>query len=170
MKIHNHSASTKEKQKFFFDTFRPIADKVYVENLVSMWPEVDPAASNMGLDNGYRFGGDITERNVCAQIFKSMLINANGEVVPCCVDFKRINKIGNVQINSVKNIWNSDPLNELRYKHLTGNKCNLSPCKDCTMNDVGDPDNIDPYVDTILNNFLQNYSPIDRKTASELVS
>ena len=150
VKIHNHAASNKEEIERFFRIFRPICDEVYVENLVSMWPEVAPDASNLGIDAGYRFGGEITPRKVCVQIFKSMLVNANGDVVPCCVDFKRVNMIGNVEKETLMEIWNGKLMRDLQLRHLQGLKNQTRPCVDCTMNDYGDPDNIDAYADEIL--------------------
>ena len=115
-----------------------------------MWPEIQAEQSNMGLDAGYRFGGNIVKRDVCVQIFKSMLINANGEVVPCCVDFKRVNIVGDVNDEALPEVWSGKRMRDLQIGHLSGKKNQLRPCSECTMNDYGDPDNIDMYVNDIL--------------------
>lgn len=117
IKIHNNAIKDEEDLKRFHKTFEGICDQLFVENLVNLWPET---TSNLGLDAGFRFGGATTPQKVCTQIFKSMMINANGEVVPCCVDFKRINLIGNVNNESLSAIWNGKIENEIRIKHLSG--------------------------------------------------
>ena len=94
-------------------------------------------------------GGEVTERRVCVQIFKSLQVQAGGQVLPCCVDWKRINVLGNINKNSLFEIWNGEKLRKLQIEHLKGNKGKIEPCKDCTMNDYCDPDNIDPYADKL---------------------
>ena len=88
---------------------------------------------------------------VCPQIFKSMQINSDGRVIPCCIDFKTANLIGDLNKESVKNIWNGQELHTLRMKHLDGKRHEFSPCKGCTMNEYSDKDNIDKYSEQIKN-------------------
>lgn len=150
IKIHNNAINNENDLKLFHKIFSKICDEIYVENLVNLWPET---ISNLGLDNGFRFGGEATRQLVCTQIFKSMMINANGDVVPCCVDFKRINNIGNINFQHLRDIWNSQKLNELRKLHLNAKGGTISPCKDCSYYQ-SDPDNIDVYRDEILKRMI----------------
>mgnify|MGYP003324804349 CR=1 FL=1 len=122
---------------------------MYIENLVNLWPEVE---SNLGLEAGHRFdGGNLNQVKVCPQIFKSMQINSDGRVIPCCIDWKGINIIGDVNKDSVSEIWHGDKLKQLRTKHLLGKRHDFSPCKGCTMNEYSDKDNLDLHADQILN-------------------
>lgn len=147
-KIHNSAVQTKEAKQKFFDIFSKIADEVYVENLVDLWPEVK---SNLGIEAGHRFdGGELNKVKVCPQIFKSMQINSDGRVIPCCIDWKGINIIGDVTSKSLREIWNDKPLRELREKHLNGLRHTFSPCKGCTMNEYSDKDNLDHKAQEIL--------------------
>tara|TARA_B100000963_G_scaffold360782_1_gene393091 strand:+ start:3247 stop:4260 length:1014 start_codon:yes stop_codon:yes gene_type:complete len=149
IKIHNSAVLTKDRQNKFFETFSNIADEIYIENLVNLWPEVE---SNLGLEAGHRFDGkDLNDVKVCPQIFKSMQINSDGRVMPCCIDWKGANLIGDINKASVKDIWNGKELHELRMKHLEGKRNEFSPCKGCTMNEYSEKDNIDDYADQIIN-------------------
>ena len=47
IKIHNSAVLTKDRKEKFFDIFSDIADEIYIENLVNLWPEVE---SNLGLE------------------------------------------------------------------------------------------------------------------------
>jgi radical SAM protein with 4Fe4S-binding SPASM domain len=80
---------------------------------------------------------------VCAQIFKGLQVQADGEVVPCCVDWKRVNVVGDIKKEAFRDIWNGKKLRELQIKHLKGKKVETEPCKGCTMNDFCEYDNID---------------------------
>jgi radical SAM protein with 4Fe4S-binding SPASM domain len=143
LKCHNHAVNSEEKFQEFLKIFRPITDRVFVENLASIWPEVSAEQSNLGIDAGTRWKTEAVSKRVCVQIFKSMLVNANGEVVPCCVDFKRVNKIGDIRDESIVDIWFGRKMRTLQERHLCGLKDQTRPCSECTMNDYGDPDNID---------------------------
>ena len=146
VKIHNNAIKTEADLKLFHQLFGEISDQLFVENLVNLWPET---VTNLGLDTGFRFGGVAKPQRVCTQIFKSMMVNANGEVVPCCVDFKRINIIGNIMHGSLSEIWNGHFMHQIRLKHLSGGGGEMRPCNSCEYY-YSDPDNIDDHADSIF--------------------
>jgi radical SAM protein with 4Fe4S-binding SPASM domain len=141
LKIHNAAVLDEVRKKRFFDVFEPICDEIYIENLVNLWPDL---TSNMGVNAGQRFdGGSLNKVKVCPQIFKSMQINSDGRVIPCCIDWEGINIIGDIKNQNLRQIWNGDILKTLRNKHLKGLKSEIDPCKECTMNDYSEKDNLD---------------------------
>jgi radical SAM protein with 4Fe4S-binding SPASM domain len=156
IKIHNDAIKNEDDLKLFHKIFDGICDQLFVENLVNLWPET---ISNLGLDAGFRFGGQSKPQKVCTQIFKSMMINANGEVVPCCVDFKRINVIGNINNQSLSSIWNGKIENDIRVKHLSGKGGEMRPCNSCEYY-YSDLDNIDEYADEILSRLIDRHEDI----------
>ena len=67
---------------------------------------------------------------------------SNGNVVPCCMDYEGILKIGNIKKDSLKNIWfSSQKLRHIRELHLEGKKDNLNICKYCSITES----NTDPW-------------------------
>jgi MoaA/NifB/PqqE/SkfB family radical SAM enzyme len=146
IKIHNEAIFSESRKKTFFDMFSSICDEVYIENLVPMWPQLNTAYST----NKFRYEGELIKRQTCVQIFKGVQVQADGEVVPCCIDWKRVNVIGDTNKNSLFEIWNSEKLRKLQIEHLSGKKGKIEPCKDCLMNDCCDFDNIDPYVEECM--------------------
>jgi len=147
LKIHNSAVQDGVRREEFFDTFGPLADEIYVENLINLWPEVE---SNLGLDVGHRFiNARYRDSDVCAQIFKSLQVNADGSVFPCCIDWKGINLLGHIKDNTLLEIWNSDELYSLRMLHLSGGKKTHAPCAGCSMNELSDIDHLDAHADAI---------------------
>jgi radical SAM protein with 4Fe4S-binding SPASM domain len=147
IKIHNSAVQSTEKIQKFYDIFKTISDEIYIENLINLWPNL---ISNLGLDSGHRFDGNtIKKRKVCAQIFKSIQINHDGKILPCCIDWKVINVIGDINSDNLHSIWNGKAMNNLRFKHLMGHKDKIEPCSNCTMNEESDIDNIDSYSEDI---------------------
>jgi radical SAM protein with 4Fe4S-binding SPASM domain len=148
IKIHNSAVQTEERKKHFFEVFSDIADEIYIENLVNLWPEVE---SNLGMKDMHRFFSDTPrEMKVCPQIFKSMQVNSDGKVIPCCIDFKGINNLGNLEREGLKEIWNGETMRDLRVKHLRGERHEFSPCKGCSMNEYADTDTLDESAKEIL--------------------
>tara|TARA_B100000315_G_scaffold230753_1_gene241457 strand:+ start:41 stop:1060 length:1020 start_codon:yes stop_codon:yes gene_type:complete len=146
IKTVGHVTQSESKQKKFFDMFGNICDEIYIEQLVPMWPDLD---SEYELKS--RWGDDqVINKRVCPQIFKGLQVQADGEVVPCCVDWKRVNVIGNITTESFKDVWNGTQLSEFRKAHLKGEKDKIDPCKDCTMNDSCEYDDIDPYIEECM--------------------
>lgn len=155
IKIHNSAVQSSERLQKFYDIFNSISDEIYVENLINLWPNL---ISNLGLDSGHRFDGNvIKKRKVCAQIFKSIQINHDGKILPCCIDWRVVNVIGDINANSLISIWNGKPMNDLRVKHLSGQRDKLGPCSGCTMNEESDIDNIDLHSDEIFQRLEQKY-------------
>lgn len=150
IKTHHEAAPDEERKSVFFSLFSRICDEIYVENLVPMWPQYETAFS---IDK-FRWGADVVKRKVCAQIFKGMQVQANGEVVPCCVDWDRANIIGDINRDSLFDIWNGEKLKKLQVAHLRGEKEKLEPCGHCAMNDYCEIDNIDSHAEECVGRIL----------------
>lgn len=159
IKINSEAVHSDINKKRFFDMFNDRCDEIYIENLVPMWPQFNTAYST----NKYRYEGKVVKHQVCVQIFKSLQVQADGDVVPCCVDWNRVNLLGNINTNSLPDIWNGKKIRSLQIKHLTGKKGILETCKDCTMNDYCDTDNIDLYKKECLTRLYKKYIYINNR-------
>lgn len=72
-----------------------------------------------------------TERVPCADLWYKMVIHWNGEVAVCCFDWSFANTIGNVNYETVQEIWNGAKINALRQLHLNGRTNQVKLCKNC---------------------------------------
>ncbi|MBT8542179.1 radical SAM protein [Polynucleobacter paneuropaeus] len=155
IKIHNSAVNSEDKIKHFYNLFSGIADELYIENLINLWPNL---VSNLGINAGHRFVDSATDtRKVCAQIFKSIQVNHDGKVMPCCIDWKVQNVIGDVQKQSLDEIWGGELIRDLQIKHLNGKRSEFSPCAGCTMNEESDIDNLDRSSEDILKRIRRKY-------------
>ena len=68
----------------------------------------------------------MTSKTFCILPWIHFYANPDGNVLPCCIGDHRL-PLGNVQKNSITEIWNSDPYKEMRLNMLSGNRC-----KECT--------------------------------------
>lgn len=80
-----------------------------------------------------RFGGPyVLERNaddsICCELNYSLFISANGDVYPCNLFFRRI---GNINKNSINEIWHSPFLKELQNRKWS----ELKKCNNCSQSE-----------------------------------
>lgn len=148
IKINNLAVKSEEDEKLFFKYYGDYADNIFIERISPVWPEFD---NNLDLDyKESRFGKSVEKKIACPHIFKSIMICADGEVVPCCADWQRKLNIGNVSQNSMYSIWNGDHLRDLQIAHLKGQKEKIIPCNACLYNEYCDTDTLNGFEKNIL--------------------
>lgn len=78
-----------------------------------------------------RTGQDCGRNELCLNPFTSCSIHSDGDVVPCCFDAHKNIALGNLKDESLAEVWNADPIKELRRQHLSNE---LNPlCSKCYM-------------------------------------
>lgn len=149
----NGDTLTEDEKKLFIDTFKNISDGVYIEHIMSCWPEFE---LRNGLEVNQKFGiygQEIKEVNVCPYVFYSFSINSDCKVSICFLDWARKLVIGDVNEKTVKEIWNSQELKEYQKMFLKGGRKNHPICKDCGQMSHGMPDNIDSFAEKLLEKY-----------------
>lgn len=67
----------------------------------------------------------------CSMPFKQVVINAFGDLLPCCTMHGIRHKIGNINSMTIAEAWESDKMKYLRELHSLGNIKNDPICKAC---------------------------------------
>jgi radical SAM protein with 4Fe4S-binding SPASM domain len=67
----------------------------------------------------------------CMYLWKNLVISQDGSVVPCCVDYDHGNVLGNARWQSIDEIWNGVPMQQLREKHAAGRYRDVALCAPC---------------------------------------
>ena len=62
-----------------------------------------------------------------------MAILFNGDVIVCCQDWNRGTVVGNVCNSSVKEIWNSTKMNQIRRSILRKRYNEVKSCQACSL-------------------------------------
>lgn len=151
----NGDIISREDQEKFMEIFGEIADGVYVEHIMSCWPDfnLDARGVKVNKDQGI-YGQAIKEVEVCPYIFYSLSINSDGTVSICFLDWSRRMIIGNVTEESVKDIWNSKLLNNHRKIMLLKQRKFHSICGNCGQMSHGLPDDIDKYSELLFKKMI----------------
>ncbi len=69
----------------------------------------------------------------CIMLWREPVVCWDGTVLPCCVDLIGQYPIGNIQKDSLKNIWNGEKIQEMRRLHIEGRYKEIELCRNCTI-------------------------------------
>ena len=67
----------------------------------------------------------------CFLPWRQLAIYWDGIAVPCCFDYIGGYIIGDLKKQTLKEVWNSKPMQEIREKHLRGESKTINICKNC---------------------------------------
>src|ERR1700712_4650186 len=69
--------------------------------------------------------------NHCWKLWQGNVISWDGLVVPCCFDKDAAHRLGNLQVKTLKEVWNNDNYKQFRKKIMTSRK-NIDICANCS--------------------------------------
>jgi radical SAM protein with 4Fe4S-binding SPASM domain len=69
----------------------------------------------------------------CSDLWRRMFVWWDGSVNPCDVDYKSALAVGNAVKEDLGELWRSDGYENLRAKHVTGERSGCFPCNRCTV-------------------------------------
>ena len=145
----NGDTLTEEQKKQFYDIFGDITDGIYIEHIMSCWPEFEIKDVKVNEEFGI-YGQQIKEVQVCPYIFYSFSINSDGMASACFLDWSRKLIIGDAKIESVKEIWQGKKLRNMQKMFLRKERKHHPICGNCGQMSHGQPDNIDDYAKELL--------------------
>ena len=73
----------------------------------------------------------IRGKQSCSYPFESLFIHGDGTVVPCAAHRARHISVGNINNNTIHEIWHSQKIQELRDAHKSGDLSNTRFCSTC---------------------------------------
>ena len=98
----------------------------------------------------------------CMAVFKTPHISKDGTVTVCCTDFRLLMALGNINEQSLEEIWFGKKATELRLMHIKGEQEKILSCKYCIrdfpmpdeevvayLKYIGREDLIKPYLERV---------------------
>ena len=70
---------------------------------------------------------------ICDLLYHKMYVLYNGDVVLCCMDWRRQVVMGNVDTQSLREIWQGEKYQHFRRLHEEGRSEKLNLCKSCSF-------------------------------------
>ena len=74
-----------------------------------------------------------TQKEACSRALTSIMVLSDGRVCLCCQDYEGEVIFGDLNNESLRDIYKSDPYVAMRMAHSQGRRSELALCKDCTM-------------------------------------
>jgi len=143
------SALQSEQDKIdFYNTFSPISDYTFIENLKPIWAEFGEMVLPPG---GTKEADYYTEHTkgymICSYPLTNMVVHSNGDIGVCCHDWKHATAYANVRTTSLLDAWNSKELRDFQIKHLQRRKNEIPFCNACGQKGY---DNVDADAEAII--------------------
>lgn len=157
IKTVDAAVKTETEKEIFYREFEEICNKISIENVIPIWTDYEKIYDDFDIEkNEGLHGHEIKEVNICPFPFYSFVINPDGEVTVCCNDWRRGISMGNVQHESVCDIWNGEKYRSfLRGMIKNGRINNHSTCAKCEYPKFDAVDNLDPYKERLLNKYSE---------------
>jgi radical SAM protein with 4Fe4S-binding SPASM domain len=111
----------KGEAKYFQKTWEGIVDHIKISSSISkkfrLWGK-----DNIGIPE---------RKRSCKNLWERLAIAWNGDVILCCLDVDGSHLIGNMNKNTISEMWNSPKLNHIKDFHLAGRIGEINLCKYC---------------------------------------
>jgi MoaA/NifB/PqqE/SkfB family radical SAM enzyme len=146
IKIIDAGLNDKRDEERFFSLFGEMCDDIFVEHFVKAQPSMIGDYSTKA-DSSFTFYGEKTQhREICPYMFYTLQTDAQGNVFPCPpLGLPRSFSLGNVNDQTLMEIWNGNKLRDLRLAHLTHNRDDYPVCGmcECYLAFTPEEDNLD---------------------------
>ena len=86
----------------------------------------------------------------CHMPFKYIYFTYGGKATLCCRDYEEELVIGDIQQNSIVELWNSEAAEEIREKHLNPKKMDIRACRMCYGPDKSLSEVVNEYIHFLI--------------------
>lgn len=143
-----------EEKEEFYRLFEDICDEIFVEVISgTLWQDTNIEHNTKDTRKGI-YGQELKPKEVCPFLFTTMVINDQGIVHLCCVDWKSEYILGDLSRESVADIWNGQTLIKFQRLHLNKKRNTIKICKNCESLMGSTIDDIDEYAEEIEKRLL----------------
>ena len=140
----------------FYDIFRNISDRMYIEKICPMFKDINyeiDRIKNVNLQTGMYFQ-EHPKYEICSLAFYMMYITSSGDVFPCC-NYIDPAGYGNIETITLKEIWfgkNRTHFLKMMIKKERRFQNEYPLCQKCTIPDacMRPEDYLDPYSENLL--------------------
>ena len=129
------------KLKIIRESLNSSTPVIRIKTLSTMYtPEFDKIwgeyADMIHVSKYHNWGGlldtmRILHNKPCAYPWNNPVVNWDGDVSICCVDFNKQGVVGNIHDKTLYSIWHDAPIDKYRKDHLSG--CLFAPCITCSQ-------------------------------------
>lgn len=117
----------------FWNRFRKPQDRIYMKRAHNWGNQIDlrERAEDKGISGNY---GDIY--HPCILPWSTMHITAMGTVALCPMDYDGKMNLGDINRQSIAEVWRNQKWEQVRKAHRTGNRNEIKMCQGCKLFDL----------------------------------
>lgn len=116
-----------------------------VNDFVNFWQDKIAAQDEINIKEYFTWAGKVSDNSVSngyrievkvpclIYLWSNLIIQWNGDISACCYDANGDLVLGNIETDSIYDIWHSNKYKELRMKHLRGQIENIPVCATCEL-------------------------------------
>jgi len=145
-KIADTNLTDWQKQKFL-DDFGDRCDYIAIEGLHG-WSTSEVYDWKLGTDQSFD-GTPRQNKIACPLILYMLTVSSNGDVSICNDDWAHYHQLGNINDDTIADIWQGVSLKRFRRMHLSGKREDNPACANCDYMQAL-PDNIDESLSMLL--------------------
>lgn len=101
--------------------------------LICSWP-LEYKGSWQMKEEFEKFSLNMQYAGPCDRPLDQAVISSNGDVIICCRDWSRENVVGNINYDSLYNIWKSDKMKKIQNEIINNNYNKIKCCSTCSLN------------------------------------
>jgi radical SAM protein with 4Fe4S-binding SPASM domain len=135
-------SENKEENLEFMEYFSGVGDEITVEPVMNWNGASEKPLSNVDDKTLMERAYFSNKKSACPFPFYTLVIHSDLNVSVCCVDWDKKAVVGNLNHESLGQIWAGERLRNFQIAHLNGKRSQLPGCKNCTYIHTA-PDNID---------------------------
>lgn len=154
IKMLGETLEENQTEEDFYNMFGNYCDNIAIEHLVPVMPGVDYSKVTDTNINIGMVGCKNDDIFSCPRPFYMMTVNTDGLVRPCC-NYDPPMIIGDINKESLFDIWNGKKMIEFRINQLKNGIKSNSVCKQCQTPIFGlhEEDNIDMYKEELMTKY-----------------
>lgn len=153
LKTVDAAVETEEKQKKFYELFEGVCDRIFIDHVTPIWAHWKEIYNRFDIPKIGSHNQEWQEVKVCPHPFYNLFVTPDGIVYLCPSDWKRELAMGDVNRQSLVEIWNSEALKTFWMDMLSGQKDKYPVCRECLYPMCDCNDNIDAYAGELLEKF-----------------
>jgi radical SAM protein with 4Fe4S-binding SPASM domain len=121
------------------------ANHTETRDFYKFWSRI---VDHVNISRSHNWGGKVTVKGLtilqdeqlrfpCPSPWDQLVVNAQGEILPCCCDYEGTHlSLGNLKTMTLRQAWEGEKMTELRRKHLERRFAEIPLCDACRPNDL----------------------------------
>jgi len=144
--IENLIKIKKERNSKMVIMLTIVVNDINAENVKGFYEKWSDKVDAMAVNGVHSWGGAVKQYNskkywkiryACRNLFEQIVVQANGDIVLCCLDYEGTTVGGNVMKDKVMDAFNLGKIGKIKKMHFNGEVSKIDMCRQCRFSERG---------------------------------